>query len=136
MFRSWLAPHRERAPRLRVPALAVRSTATLSTRPPMPPPPTVARWATLAVALASVVFADCAHLGGSCGSDRDCKLDRVCEAGTCVWSRGGRGRQRPGRRAPAVRARAGAGDVSTGRRPPRALAVQPAGGQARDRLDG
>jgi len=38
-----------------------------------------------------VVFTACAHFGeGGCGSDRDCKLDRVCDAGRCVWAQGPR----------------------------------------------
>ena len=44
----------------------------------------------LAIALSGVAAAACAHLGSSCGSDRDCKLDRVCEAGSCVWPQGAR----------------------------------------------
>ncbi|HVX96639.1 MAG TPA: PQQ-binding-like beta-propeller repeat protein [Polyangia bacterium] len=40
----------------------------------------------LAVLAAGSAFLACAHTaGGGCGSDRDCKLDRVCEAGRCVW---------------------------------------------------
>jgi outer membrane protein assembly factor BamB len=36
-----------------------------------------------------VISVACAHgAAGSCGSDRDCKLDRVCEAGVCVWAEG------------------------------------------------
>jgi len=44
----------------------------------------------VALALAGVTLSGCAHLGGSCGTDRDCKLDRVCEAGSCVWPQGAR----------------------------------------------
>jgi outer membrane protein assembly factor BamB len=75
-----LAPHRERAPLFRASVLTVRST-----------PAKPAALASLALVLSCVVIEACAHLGGSCGSDRDCKLDRVCEAGSCVWPQGARG---------------------------------------------
>ena len=42
----------------------------------------------LAAALSCAVLATCAHTGEGCGADRDCKLDRVCEAGHCVWPHG------------------------------------------------
>jgi outer membrane protein assembly factor BamB len=36
-------------------------------------------------------LAACSHFSGDgCGSDRDCKLDRVCEQGHCVWAQGPR----------------------------------------------
>ncbi|HTA17835.1 MAG TPA: PQQ-binding-like beta-propeller repeat protein [Polyangia bacterium] len=39
----------------------------------------------------SLALSACAHLGaGGCGADRDCKMDRVCDAGKCVWPQGTR----------------------------------------------
>ncbi len=41
----------------------------------------------MAVSCAAVILVDCAHLEPTtCGSDKDCKLQRVCDLGRCVWS--------------------------------------------------
>ena len=45
---------------------------------------------------------------GPCGSDKDCKLDRICDAGSCVWAQGGIPLGAPGPRpAPPVPVRPG-----------------------------
>ncbi len=45
---------------------------------------------------------------GPCGSDKDCKLDRICDAGQCVWAQGGVPLGAPGPRpAPPVPVRPG-----------------------------
>jgi outer membrane protein assembly factor BamB len=47
--------------------------------------------AVLVVLASGTALVACSHFSGDgCGSDRDCKLDRVCEAGHCVWPRGAR----------------------------------------------
>ncbi|MEO5769263.1 MAG: PQQ-binding-like beta-propeller repeat protein, partial [Polyangia bacterium] len=39
----------------------------------------------------------CAHLEPTtCGSDKDCKLQRVCDLGRCVWGNAAPGNRRPG----------------------------------------
>jgi outer membrane protein assembly factor BamB len=43
----------------------------------------------------------CAHTGNGCSSDRDCKLDRVCEAGACVWPQAAASAARAGAPTPA-----------------------------------
>jgi outer membrane protein assembly factor BamB len=60
----------------------------------------------LGLSLALSALSACAHIEGGCGSDRDCKLDRVCEKGTCVWAQGPRAKTPPGGGAAAA---AGAG---------------------------
>jgi outer membrane protein assembly factor BamB len=42
-----------------------------------------------ASAVLALTLGACAHVGTVCGSDRDCKLDRVCDAGHCVWPQPG-----------------------------------------------
>jgi outer membrane protein assembly factor BamB len=50
--------------------------------------------ALVTTAIAAIVgpglaFTACSHFSGDgCGADRDCKLDRVCEQGHCVWPHG------------------------------------------------
>ena len=41
----------------------------------------------LLVSLPLLAASGCSHLQmGPCGSDKDCKLDRICDAGQCVWA--------------------------------------------------
>ncbi len=50
----------------------------------------------LAVLCAAVWTTTCAHLEPtSCGSDKDCKLQRVCDLGRCVWSSAASGARLP-----------------------------------------
>jgi outer membrane protein assembly factor BamB len=37
------------------------------------------------VGVAALTLSSCAHNQQPCGADRDCKLQRICDAGHCVW---------------------------------------------------
>jgi outer membrane protein assembly factor BamB len=48
-----------------------------------------------------LVVAGCSHVQmGPCGSDKDCKTDRICDAGRCVWSQAAGPGAAPGPRPP------------------------------------
>jgi outer membrane protein assembly factor BamB len=56
----------------------------------------------MAIVMATIPWGSCALQKAlvACGADRDCKLDRVCEAGECVWPGGARTRFLGGPRPP------------------------------------
>jgi outer membrane protein assembly factor BamB len=66
-------------------------------------PPTAGLSSLFSLLLIAVALSACAHLPlSACGSDKDCKLDRVCDAGHCVWAQAPGGPPRVGARAPGV----------------------------------